>query len=212
MDRINNCDTLLKRNEIEPFLKIMITDEEKWITYDNPTRKRSWIKKEEKAQAIEKPELTRKKVMCGRTGRESFTMSCYRSIKQLIPNSIVNNCRDYKQLRRRPDGQNSSIGEVVFVYDNARLHISLMTRQKLRELGWEVQCIHIAAPEIASSDYHLFRFLQNSLNGVKLASKEACENHLKQFFEKPQKFYCDGIMALPQKWQNIIENNGAYLV
>ena len=37
MDRINICDTLLKRNEIEPFLKRMITGDEKWITY--PTRK-----------------------------------------------------------------------------------------------------------------------------------------------------------------------------
>jgi len=55
----------------------------------------------------------------------------------------------------------------------------------------------------------LFRSLQNSLNGVKLASKEACENHLKQFFgQKPQKFYRDEILALPQ---NILENNGAYL-
>ncbi|KYM76732.1 hypothetical protein ALC53_12827 [Atta colombica] len=53
----------------------------------------------------------------------------------------------------------------------------------------------------------------NSLNGVKLTLKEACENHLKQFFDqKSQKFYRDGIMILPQKWQNIIENNGAYLV
>jgi len=61
MDRI--CDTLLKRNEIEPFLKRMITDDEKWITYNNSTRKRSWIEKGEKAQAIAKPGLTRKKVM-----------------------------------------------------------------------------------------------------------------------------------------------------
>jgi len=30
MDRINICDTLLKRNEIEPFLKRMITGDEKW--------------------------------------------------------------------------------------------------------------------------------------------------------------------------------------
>jgi len=63
MDRINICDTLLKRNEIEPFLKRMITGDEKWITYDNPTRKRSWIKKGEKAQAILKSGLTRKKMM-----------------------------------------------------------------------------------------------------------------------------------------------------
>ncbi|KAG5305564.1 SETMR methyltransferase, partial [Acromyrmex insinuator] len=40
MNRINICDTLLKQNEIEPFLKRMITGDEKWITYDNPTRKR----------------------------------------------------------------------------------------------------------------------------------------------------------------------------
>jgi len=88
-----------------------------------------------------------------------------------------------------------------------------MTRQKLRELGWEVLMHPLYSSDIAPSDYHLFRSLQNSLNGVKLASKEACENYLKQFFDqKPQKFYRDRIMALPQKWQNIIENNGAYLV
>ena len=69
------------------------------------------------------------------------------------------------------------------------------------------------SPDITPSDYHLFRSLQNSLNDVKLASKEACENHLKQFLDQtPQKFYRDGIMALSQKWQNIIENNGAYLI
>jgi len=41
----------------------MITGDEKWITYNNPIRKRSRIKKGEKAQAIAKPGLTRKKVM-----------------------------------------------------------------------------------------------------------------------------------------------------
>ena len=42
--------------------------------------------------------------VCGGTGRESFPMSCYRPIK-LIPNSTMNNCRDYnKQLKG--SGQN----------------------------------------------------------------------------------------------------------
>jgi len=48
-----------------------------------------------------------------------------------------------------------------------------MTRQKLRELGWEVLMHPPYSPDVAPSDYHLFRSLQNSLNGVKLASKEA---------------------------------------
>jgi len=42
MDRISICKSLLKRNKIEPFLKRLITGNEKWITYDNNVRKRSW--------------------------------------------------------------------------------------------------------------------------------------------------------------------------
>ncbi|XP_032688366.1 histone-lysine N-methyltransferase SETMAR-like [Odontomachus brunneus] len=100
---------------------------------------------------------------------------------------------------------------VVFHHDNAR-HTSLMTRQKFGE-SLKVLMHPPYSPDIATSDYHLFRSLQNSLNRVKLVSKEACENHLKQYFDhKPQKFYRDGIMALSQKWQNIIENNEVYLV
>ena len=58
---------------------------------------------------------------------------------------------------------------VVFHHDNAQLHTSLMTRQKLRELGWEILMHLPYSPDIAPSDYHLFRSMQNSLNGVKLA-------------------------------------------
>jgi len=67
-----------------------------------------------------------------------------------------------------------------------------MTQQKLQELGWEVLIHPPYSPDIAPSDYHLFRSLQNSLKDVKLASKEACENHLKKFFD--QKLYRDGII------------------
>ncbi|KAG5309408.1 SETMR methyltransferase, partial [Acromyrmex insinuator] len=108
-DRINICETLLKRNEMELFLKRMIIDEEA------------------------------------------------------------------ARINRRG---------IVFHHDNARSHTSLITQQKLRELGWEVLMHPPYSPDIAPSDYHLFRSLQNFLNGVKLASKEACENHLKQFFDQ----------------------------
>ena len=95
--------TNAKQSEIEPFLKRMITGDKKWITYDNQIRKRLWIKEREKAQAIAKPGLMMKKMMCGRIGRESFTMSCYRPIKQLIPNCEQLESSN-KQLRE--SGQN----------------------------------------------------------------------------------------------------------
>ncbi|GFV79707.1 histone-lysine N-methyltransferase SETMAR [Trichonephila clavipes] len=35
MDRISICEALAKRNEIDPFLKRMMAEGEKWVTYDN---------------------------------------------------------------------------------------------------------------------------------------------------------------------------------
>ena len=88
-----------------------------------------------------------------------------------------------------------------------------MTRQKLRELGWKVLMHPPYSRDIAPSDYHLFRSLQNFLHATKLALREACENHLIYFFnQKPQKFYIDVIMALSEKWRNIVDNTGEYLV
>ena len=63
MDRVSICESLLKRHEIELFLKRMITGDEKWITYDNNVRKRSWSKLGEASQTVAKPVLTSRKVM-----------------------------------------------------------------------------------------------------------------------------------------------------
>ncbi|GFY15344.1 mariner transposase [Trichonephila clavipes] len=63
MNRILICEALAKRNEIDPFLKRMVTGDEKWITYNNIVRKRSCSKSGEAAQTVAKPELTARKVL-----------------------------------------------------------------------------------------------------------------------------------------------------
>ncbi|KAJ0176832.1 hypothetical protein K1T71_008011 [Dendrolimus kikuchii] len=63
MNRVLICDSLLRRNETEPFLKKLITGDEKWITYDKNGRKRSWSKAGQASQTVAKPGLTRNKVM-----------------------------------------------------------------------------------------------------------------------------------------------------
>ena len=47
--RINSCDLLKKRNENDPFLKRLITGDEKWVVYNNIKRKR-WSRPREPAQ------------------------------------------------------------------------------------------------------------------------------------------------------------------
>ncbi|GFU87812.1 histone-lysine N-methyltransferase SETMAR [Trichonephila clavipes] len=92
------------------------------------------------------------------------------------------------------------------VQDNARPHTSVVIRQNLRELGWEVLMHPPYSPELAPSDYHLFLVLQNFLSDKKLGSREDWENRLTAVFaNKGQDFYERGIMKLPLKWQHIIQ-------
>lgn len=53
------------RNKINPFLKRLVTGDEKWITYDNVNRKRSWSNRGKPVETVVKPELmTRKVLLC----------------------------------------------------------------------------------------------------------------------------------------------------
>ncbi|GFW61441.1 mariner transposase [Trichonephila clavipes] len=63
MDRISICEALAKRNEIGPFLKRMVTGDEKLITYYNIVGKRSWSQCGEAAQTVAKPGITARKVL-----------------------------------------------------------------------------------------------------------------------------------------------------
>ncbi|GFW93819.1 histone-lysine N-methyltransferase SETMAR [Trichonephila clavipes] len=57
---------------------------------------------------------------------------------------------------------------VVFHQDNARPHTSVVTRQDLWELGWEVLMQSPYCLDLAPSDYHIFLALINLLRDKKL--------------------------------------------
>ena len=103
---------------------------------------------------------------------------------------------------------------IIFHQDNAaRLHVSLMTRQKLLQFGWEVLIHPSYSPDIAPSDFHLFWSLQYSLNGKNFNSLQDCKRYPEQFFaQKDKKFWEDGIMKLPEKWQKAVEQKHEYAV
>ena len=88
-----------------------------------------------------------------------------------------------------------------------------MTRQKLLQVGREVLIHPLYSPDIVPSDFHFFQSLQNYLNGKKFNSLEKCKKYLEQFFaQKNKKFWEDGIMKLPEKWQKLMKENSEYMV
>ena len=200
MDRISICESLLNRNNIDPFLKRMVTGDEKWVTYDNVKRKRSWSNRGEPVQTVAKPGLTAiyyELLPYGQTLKSDLYCQQWDRLKEAI-------------AQKRPALANRR--GIVFHQDNARPHTSIMTRQKLRELGWEVLMHPPYSPDLAPSDYHLFLSMANEFAGENFASREVCESRLSQFFaNRGEGFYERGIMKLPSKWQQVVDQNGAYL-
>ena len=93
----------------------------------------------------------------------------------LLENQTIHSNKYCSQLDQLKAALNKKCPEIVsrkhiiFHQDNARLNVSLMTRQKLLQLGWKFLIHPPYSPDIAPSDFHSFRSLQNSLNGKKLS-------------------------------------------
>ncbi|GFV73252.1 transposase [Trichonephila clavipes] len=91
---------------------------------------------------------------------------------------------------------------VVFHQDNATPHTSVVTHQKLWEVGREVLMHPPYSPDLAPNYYSLFLALQNFLSDKKLGPREDCENRLLYVFaNKGKDFYDRGNMKLPLKRQ-----------
>ena len=63
MDRVFACTLLLNRNDNDPFLKRLVTGDEKWIVYNNAKRKRHWSRPGNASLSTPKVGLHSKKVM-----------------------------------------------------------------------------------------------------------------------------------------------------
>lgn len=213
--RISICDSLRKRQENDPFLKRLVTGDEKWIVYDNVVRKKSWRPSNEPPGTTSKAGLHPKKIM----------LSVWWDFKGVIFYDLLPQgksidstlyCSQLTKLnesirRKRPELANRK--GVVFHHDNARPHTSLVTRNKLLALGWDLLPHPPYSPDLAPSDYHLFRSLQNSLGGKRFENEQGVREHLDHFFaNKPQTFYEHGIIQLMERWGKVIENNGHYIV
>ncbi|GFU63215.1 histone-lysine N-methyltransferase SETMAR [Trichonephila clavipes] len=81
--------------------------------------------------------------------------------KPIFTKKKLNKLNDALQ-QKRPELINMK--GVVFHQDNARPHTSLVTRQKLLQLEWDTMPHPPYSPDLAPSDYYLFRSLQNFLD------------------------------------------------
>jgi hypothetical protein len=92
-----------------------------------------------------------------------------------------------------------------------RPHVAKSNRERIENLGWEVLPHAAYSPDLAPSDYHLFRSMQHFFQEKIYSEVESIKKDLNSYISsRPERFYKRGIQSLPERWEKVILNVGNY--
>ena len=101
--------------------------------------------------------------------------------------------------------------KVILQHDNARPHVAKVVKTYLETLKWEVLPHPPYSPDVAPSDYHLFRSMAHGLKHQHFQSYEEVQNWIDSWIaSKDDQFFQRGIRLLPERWEKVVANDGQY--
>ena len=192
----------------------IVTGDGKWIHYDNPKRKKSYVKPGQPAKSTAKPNIHGAKVM----------ICIWWDQKGVLYYELLKPCKtiNWERYRTQLIRLERAIAEkrpkyatrpkaIIFRNNSARPHVAIPVKNYLENSGWEVLPHPPYSPDLAPSDYHLFWSMQNALTGIGFTSEQGFKNWLDSFLAaKPVQFFWDVIHKLPERWEKVIASDGQY--
>ncbi|EGI69030.1 Mariner Mos1 transposase, partial [Acromyrmex echinatior] len=100
---------------------------------------------------------------------------------------------------------------VIFFHDNARPHVAKVVKKYLETFKWDVLPHPPYSPDIAPSDYWLFRRMQHNLASHRSTSFAEIKNWLQNWIaSKDESFFRDEIRKLSEKWGKVVASDGIF--
>jgi len=158
-NRLNISISLLAMQK-KSFLWRIVTGDKKWIYFDNPKRKRSWVDPGQPSTSTPKQNIHGHKIiLCIWWDMQSVVY-----YELLRPNESITgdryqlqlNCLNEALLEKRP-AVASNQRKVMLLHDNARSHVAKAIKETLMQLEWKIFPHPAYSPNLAPSDYYLFR-------------------------------------------------------
>lgn len=212
--RVDICRELLNNPRDSRFWKKIITGDEKWIFFRNSSGGKQWVQPGKPTQQVVRTNRFEKKVMlCVWWNYEGPVHW------ELVPDGTAVDGNLYAaQLQRVYEALSTRYpalvnrGRAILQHDNAPAHTSRTVKQKIMELqGIEVLPHPAYSPDLAPSDYHLFRSMAHFLRGRRFSSEEEVKTAMAEFFaSKTADWYRQGITQLAERWLRVIETDGLY--
>ncbi|UYV79437.1 hypothetical protein LAZ67_17002609 [Cordylochernes scorpioides] len=171
--RLVTCEGLLARHEKKSFLHRIVTSDEKWIHFSNPTRQKSWSLPGQFPKQTPSPNRFGKKAMLciwwDQTGVVYFEL--------LKPGKMVNTSRYEQQMHSLREALNEKRPEwrekhnnLILQHDNAPAHNATVVKNTIKDLGWELLPHPLYSSELAPSNYHLFTSLGHALKNQEFSN------------------------------------------
>jgi len=138
--RQNICQILLARQKRKSFLHRIMTGDEKWIYFQNPKRKKSWVDPAQPSISSSRSNcFGRKTMLCVWWDQEGVVY--YELLK---PGETVNAHHYHQQLiklhralREKRPHYRKRHDKLIFLHDNVPSH-TIMIQNYLETLNWEV--------------------------------------------------------------------------
>ena len=158
--------------------------------YVNHTRKRQWVDADQELEPEPKGDLHPRKVMLS-VWWDVHGIIMFELLPPNVSITAACCCEQLEMLSQKSSSARPGDSKILFLHDNARPHTAKATRLKLLELGWEILPHPPYSLDLAPSDCHLFRALQNQLADKKFDDRNGVEIWLHQFFQsqKPEFFH-----------------------
>lgn len=206
--RVDSCQRNLDSHRNLAWLSNVITADEKWVLYTNHSRKRQWLSPGQAGTPVHRDAKPKKVMICVWWGVKGIA-----HWETLPIGGTVNGELYCQQLDRVAASLKGIQDRVYFLHDNARPHVSKITNQKLADLKWEIVPHPPYSPDLAPSDYHLFRSMTHFLDGQTFEDESEVEIAVSDYFASlTPAFFERGILSLGERWRQVVANNGTYLV
>lgn len=204
---------LRSRNCLAPFLRRIVTGDEKWLKYNNSGPRRFWGRRGTRIR-LPLPEVHQKKRMLTLFWSHEGVVHF-----ELLPKGESINAERYRQTltmvrAKLPSLAPSTLrnGGPVLLHDNASSHNAKKSVEHAQQLGFDVLPHPPYSPDLAPTDYHVFRSLQHYIANKIFNSDEDLENVVADFIgSKSPEFWQRGIFSLPDRWDEVIAKKGDYI-
>ncbi|VVC25899.1 Transposase, type 1 [Cinara cedri] len=194
--RLFTCEQLLQQQNRKGFLHRIVIGDENWIHYDNPKRKKSWGLPGHSSTSTAKPNIHGSKLMqC--IWWDKLGVVCYELLQpgETITGVLyrTQRIRLSRALKEKRPQYSERHDKIILLHDNARSHVSKVVKTYLETLKWDILPLPPYSPDIAPSDFYLFRVMTHDQAEQHFRSYAEAKNWIdswivskdEQFFRRP---------------------------